>query len=477
MSDTKFSLQSIARLYVFRLIKGFRNYFKLVEYLQTHEEEAFQLGIYKNQRDNVVLPPKRTYNNYLKLLDRKQLASVAETILRLATQNKITLNLEIVKQVIKEKKKSYDREIREAIKLVKRLVYPEVDIKIKENGKFTTKDLLDVLVHVAFTHDFTNDGSNTFKEINNKEESPSGDLMMYHFSKFKSVQQLKEMSDKLHDTILNFAKKKYIPLNQQKLDVAYDFHKIPYYGDKNDPYVRGSKYDRGTSYFFEFLTCSITMKGQRFALDVIPLHSLSDISQLLDKSLDRVKNKIRINIANFDRWFDKPKIINVIKKNNVKFIMPKIKSKTVKAAFEKAENTNARVFHNFTISKGKKDEATVNLVLVDDEKGVKRAFICNFNIAPCLAFKLFKWYSKRWGIETHYRQCDHDFLARTTTKNYLIRFFYYIFSTSLYNLWILVNLCVSLLIYGRLKEKPIISAKMFTVILYKVQSEYFDNGG
>ncbi len=75
------------------------------------------------------------------------------------------------------------------------------------------------------------------------------------------------------------------------------------------------------------------------------------------------------------------------------------------------------------------------------------------------------------GIETGYRQFDHDFKAKTTTKNYHIRLFYFLFSVCLDNLWVLVNICVSLTLYGRLSEKPIITSKLFAVVLYKVAYE------
>jgi len=46
--NTKFSLLSICRLFVFKLIKGFNTYHQLRDYLMKHEDEAFQLGFYKN---------------------------------------------------------------------------------------------------------------------------------------------------------------------------------------------------------------------------------------------------------------------------------------------------------------------------------------------------------------------------------------------------------------------------------------------
>jgi hypothetical protein len=467
----------ISNIYLFRLIKGINNYESLKKYLTENELEAFEIGIYKDENNILKIPPKRTYNYYLKeKLDRNELNKIAEKILSLASQNKILLDLEIVKKVIKEKKKSNEKEIRESIKLVKKLVYPLIDLKIKNNGKFTTKDLLDVLVHVALTHDFTNNGSSTFSEINPDFKAPSGDLMMYHFSKFNSIDKLRKMFEKILDVIFNFAKRNYNLLQFRKLNIAYDIHNIPYYGEKTDSYVCGDKPERGTSDFFKFLTCSVVVAGQRFILDVIPMPPAYPIEKLIEESIIRVKSKIHINRAYLDRGFDKPRVINVLKNHKVNFIMPKIRSDTVLAWFDKSDGCPSRIIHDFIIGQKNKDIAIINLILVDDEVGIKRAFITNFDIAPCIAYRLYEWYGKRWGIETGYRNLDHDFKPRTTTKNYHIRLFYFLFSCCLYNLWVLVNICVSMTVYGRIKDKPIIPAKMFAVILYRVQLDYYDGG-
>ena len=170
------------RLYLFRLIKGFNNFEKLRDYLNEHEDEAFQLGFFKNKENKLDLPPKRTYNHYLKNnIDKKRLTRLAEKILSLSTQSKTVLDIEIVKKSIEKRKKSYDKEIGEATKLIKRLVYPNIDLRIYHNAKFTKKDLLDTLVHVASQGDFTNNGANTFQKFNPERKTPSGDVMMHHF--------------------------------------------------------------------------------------------------------------------------------------------------------------------------------------------------------------------------------------------------------------------------------------------------------
>ena len=146
--------------------------------------------------------------------------------------------------------------------------------------------------------------------------------------------------------------------------------------------------------------------------------------------------------------------------------MPKVRTPTTKQWFDKSEDCEARVINNFRIK-----AVTTNLIIVNDEKGIKRAFSTNLNIPYQLAHYLYNFYSARWGIETKYRQLEVDFKARTTFKNFQIRLFYFLFSTCLFNLWVLINICVSIKIYGRLVEKPLISSKLFAVVLLKAQLE------
>ena len=54
----------------------------------------------------------------------------------------------------------------------------------------------------------------------------------------------------------------------------------------------------------------------------------------------------------------------------------------------KSQDCKARVIKDFEISKGK-DRAIVNLILVDDDEGIQRAFITNFDIPLQLTHYLF----------------------------------------------------------------------------------------
>jgi putative transposase len=390
-------------------------------------------------------------------------------------KNRCILDIEIVKKNIREYKNKAREErkvLDESTKLLKKLIYPQIKIKIGKNSRFTTKDLLDILVHVAQTHDFANNGCKTFKDLYEDKDVPNGDTFLYHFKKIDSRTELASIFGSITDVIFNFAKKNYNLLNRRKLDIAYDIHKIPLYGNKNSDYVKGGKHERGTSYFYHFLTCDIVVAGKRFTVDVIPIHPLQNINDLLDVSLRKVKKKIHVDRVFLDRGFANSNCVGVLKKNKVSFIMPMSKNEKVKQWMDKSEECNARLIENFGIS-----NQLVNMYLVDDEDGIKRSFITNLNVPVESAHRLYDWYGRIWGIETGYRLKAQDFRPRTTSRNYTVRLFYFFFTVMLYNLWVLTNIIVGVKLYGKVPKTPLISAKRFSIILYKIQLEFSDPGG
>lgn len=469
-SFSKFDTACMARLFMFRLIKSLSNYNSLEEYLKDNTDEAFMLGFYKRADDKIELPSKRTYNYYMKTFfseeDKRELKETAKTIIEYSTNNNFILDFESVKKIVKGAERRYDKETNTAIRIVKRLAYSHIKIPMGKNSIFDAKDLLDVLTYVAINHDFTNNGSNCFKHHNPNKPCPSADTILYHLSKITDITEIKHMFEKVLDAIFLFAKRNYKLLSRRTFDIAYDVHKIPYYGN-GIRYIKSSEPDKGTSDFFQFLTCSIVENGRRFILDVVPISPFDDLHSLLDLSLSKVKAKIKIGYVYMDRGFNSAKIIRVLKDKKVKFLMPMTRNPLVKEAFDKAEYCKARVFNDFKVA-GEK----VNLAIVNNELGDKHAFICNFDIHPVIAFKLYSLYSKRWGIETSYRNIEHDVKPRTTSRNYNIRLFYFLFSCCLYNIWVLVNIVIGLTVYGRIKEKPIIPLKYFGSILWFVKVVY-----
>ncbi len=65
-----------------------------------------------------------------------------------------------------------------------------------------------------------------------------------------------------------------------------------------------------------------------------------------------------------------------------------------------------------------------------------------------------------------------DLRAKTTSKTYVIRLFYFLFATLLYNLWILIDSIISKSLTGKITEGHLVTAKMFATVLFMMLEGY-----
>ena len=83
----------------------------------------------------------------------------------------------------------------------------------------------------------------------------------------------------------------------------------------------------------------------------------------------------------------------------------------------------------------------------------------DYNLAKYVAF----FYRHRWQIESNFREIKQNFLGRTTSVRYSIKYFYFMFANVLLNYWILVNLLLELLC--RFKGKDGIATYFFSSVM------------
>ncbi len=360
--------------------------------------------------------------------------------------------------------------------LVKETVYPHLKFKLHHNTQHKTADFLDLLTYVALTKDFTNNGSRTFGILRN-DKAPSSRATLHHLKKFEPKELMgvfQNVFEKIYDTAKPYG------IFKGKLDVAIDITELPYYGKKSDLMVVGTKHQRGTSNAFRYATINIVEKGKRFTLMALPMSELTPKEKVVKRLIEYAKTKIKINNVYLDRGFFTCKIINLLNEENVKFLMPAIRNPRIRDLMEKHSAPKIIEYKMGVKSGGTKgagrfrtDSSQFNLVIVNNDEGNKVTFATNLDVEEKEAFRLFELYDKRWGIETSYR-VKGEFKPKTTSKSYVVRLFYFLFSVCLYNLWILANIFVGAII-GKITKKPIITAKVFGTLLYT--TFYIDDGG
>lgn len=360
-------------------------------------------------------------------------------------------------------------------KMVRKDIYPNINLNLASNNHYKESDYLDTLTHIALTHDFTHNGAETLRL--QKEDSPSSRNVLYHLGDLKKG-EIMEMFDNVFETIYELTKSRDV--FPRTMDLAIDFTDgYKFYGDhEHTPMVVGTKPEKGTKYEYKWATITVVVAGFRFTLLSLPKSQLDSAPKLLEELITYARRKIHIGIVYVDREFFNVQCIKTLENLGVKYLMP-VQQNSKIAKIIRVGPINTVLDYTMTSTSRRRallrKTATFKLCIVQSNKNPdkKVGFATNLDVtSDNVKIKCDK-YGKRWGQETAYRVQD-AFIVKTTSKNYSVRLFYFLFSVCLYNLWILANIFVGLaFMYTPLK--PIIAAKMFGTLLYA--GFKWDDGG
>ena len=253
----------------------------------------------------------------------------------------------------------------------------------------------------------------------------------------------------------------------QEVDVAIDYTKIPYYGDKNDEMVTESKSENGTTHFYKFATLKIVTGNEQYSLKSLPASKFSSTEDLVEELLQYAEEHIDVRRVYMDRGFFSGAVINLMDDNDWKFIMPATENTKIQRIIEE---TGEEDIQRYQLNV--KEPASFNLVLREGKDDELKSFATNCGKLEILSHNLFDLYGRRWDIETGYRVQKNKFLPKTTSKNYNVRLFLFLFSELLYNSWMLINVRISLQKYGEIQPEKEITAKGFIYCLFEAFDEY-----
>lgn len=507
----RFPYEALLKLILFQKLKGIKFHTKLTKYLNKNPSEKYKLGFTKT--------PDRTTIGYFvnHILDdeTKELIDFAVTIIEEITEkfgiliDVETLKPEQPKKETKERNQFYQKndKTKEICKVFKKRLEPHINLHIGNNAHYKKNQFTDILIHNGMTRDFAENGTKTLgaelekrriycpkchiimlpafillkngTEINTlkctdcgyeKRTCPDADTLFHHIKKYSSCEDVFKMYTTFNEIIWEAARKNNLFDIRKKFNVAIDFTEWLFYGDRSTPMVVGKKPERGTTKCYKFATINIVEAGKRFTLLALPVGPFDTTEEVLTRLLSYALERIKIRRILVDRGFCNSNAIKVFNSFHLKYLMPATKIPTVRDVLEVASTPS--IVTDFAMK-----DITFNLVIVEEElkdgTREKRAFATNeeYNENDVnLADRLFDLYGKRWGIETSYRVKKHSFLPKTTSKNYRIRFFYFMLSVLLYNLWILADILIWLALFGVVGEKHLLTSKYFGTILYMIES-------
>jgi putative transposase len=300
-------------------------------------------------------------------------------------------------------------------------------------------------------------------------KNPDADTLLYHLKKYPNHAQVHKMFITLFEIIWEMARQANIFDIRKRYNVAIDFTEWFFYGDKSSFMVVGKEPERGTASCYKFITINIVEAGKRFTLLALPVSALDNVNKdkLIRTLLSYALQRIKIRQVYVDRGFFDSKVLKMFEHFHLKYLMPGIQQYNIKQLLNVIPAPS--VVNDFYLK-----DVKINLVFLEKELEngniVKWVYATNEDYDSKeidLLEKIFDLYGKRWGIESSYR-VKKQYLPKTTSKNYLIRLFYFMFAVLLYNLWILADILIWLALFGIVEEDHLITSKYFGTVLYTI---------
>lgn len=318
-----------------------------------------------------------------------------------------------------------------------RFIEDKIDFHTKHNSVYKNNDILSLLFFLFNRNRYPENGCKRYKEITIKNV-PDADTI-YRRIKMKRLEEILLEYNEIQAEIINEVKKR---TRNNKAILLIDEHEIAWYG-KDKAYTVGTKNFNGTKLSFKYITVNALFNGYKICLFTLPVTPFSKKHKLVDELLSIAEKWFRIRIVLFDRGFSQgSKVINVVEKHGLKYLAPMEKTDRIKRIADSGDGVNS--FYHTDYEFGK-EKAKTNLFFVPNGKHGKEkwknyhVFSTNIDVRKANLPFLADLYGKRWNIENFYRDGENNFMIKTKTADFVVRYFFFLFMSILYNLWYLAR--------------------------------------
>ena len=335
---------------------------------------------------------------------------------------------------------------------------------VGQNSPFEIVDFLHILITAALTNDFVN---NTTIKL---QPAPNGQTVFNRL--FDCTKEKVETAFNM--VMESIAKRINVMLRNRRAVVAFDTTYEPFYGSisSNPFWIHEYKPVNGCNGCFIFITCSIVVGKKKFILGVLPVPIGWNQADYVEKLIKLARRYVVIEACLFDRGFDSYELIARLKKLKVGYqiLWKKSKKKETWLTKElwklKPKQMKEFIKEDGYFHKNKtKYYVRTRFIIIKQYSYKEDSEPYDWVFATNRKLKSQMWYIRgykfRWGIETTYRVTD-EVRLKTTTLDEVKRYFLFVFSSLLYNLWKFANLL--------LKEK--VTFATFVFVFSKIVGEH-----
>jgi putative transposase len=331
----------------------------------------------------------------------------------------------------------------------------DVFIQHKRKNAVTSSSINSAMIEAAANSAFVNESCKATEQISQSQ-------IIYRKLEENDIDKIQE---RFRENVVQFLKRLKICSRNRRLILSYDETEEAFYGELNkfeeNLYLHDLVYKvKGARYGYKYLTVAITCNsGIRYILDGIILRRGDIIEDYVYEMTKFVKEQISIDVVLFDRGFDNWGIIFKLQELEVHYMIFWRKQgnwyKEPLKKLKKGEFCEVTKKHKYCRDKsGYWVYSKFVIVKQLEYENVINDWIFATDLNKKTSEKYVKRYKKRWGIETIFRVTD-DIRIYTTSTNPLVRYFVFMFTCFVYNVWkffqsfmgenfTLANFCVNL---------------------------------
>jgi hypothetical protein len=218
---------------------------------------------------------------------------------------------------------------------------------------------------------------------------------------------------------------------------------------------------------FKFATLSVVGRNVPLILAVEPVRESSpwdenppnQIHRAVRRLVQRAKELVPIETVLCDSEFDSKAVYQTLSNLDVNYLIPKRVHATEKRVVEKMESEgNEIAVESATVHLNTGSHAMQFLYVPSTKSDGTAVFATNLRVSAEEAESVCRRYSSRWQIENEYKSIKNDFLAKTSSKDYRVRLFYFVFAVLLYNIWRLTDFLLKAAVGEEMNYAPVLTA-------------------
>mgnify|MGYP000014703099 FL=1 len=356
-----------------------------------------------------------------------------------------------------------DKEIYRTTRLAREHGFGSFDSERAQNTTYEDTRFFELQTFIGMVGCGTPQGAARFKFRRGKEYGPHGDTHLRAVKQFDPERLLDGFQQATGQLLSVIQSESSF---RRPVTVAIDITTIRYFGNvEGMPMVSGTKDGEGRA--FKFATLSIVGWNIPLILAVEPVRESSSwdqnppnrVHRVVRRLVRRAQEHVPIEMVLCDREFDSKAVYQTLSNLNVNYLIPKRIHSAERENIETMDEDGQEVAVESASIHVDHGSHAMQFLYVPSTKGEGTAvFATNLSVGPKKAETFCRRYSRRWQIENEYKSIKNDFLAKTSSKDYRVRLFYFVFAVLLHNIWRLTDFLLKIGVGGEMDYAPVLTA-------------------